>query len=71
MGRTIVITGSTRGLGLGLARELLARGENVVISIVLRPWSRILEMRSTLATGILARACFSENRMVSLDRVEK
>lgn len=29
--KTIVITGSTRGVGLGLARELAARGSNVVI----------------------------------------
>lgn len=30
--RTLVVTGSTRGIGLGLARELLARGQNVVVS---------------------------------------
>ena len=29
---TIVITGSTRGIGLGIARELLKRGRNVVIN---------------------------------------
>lgn len=30
--RTIVITGSTRGIGLGLARQFLAAGQRVVIS---------------------------------------
>ncbi len=30
--KTVVITGSTRGIGLGLAREFLKRGHNVVIS---------------------------------------
>jgi NAD(P)-dependent dehydrogenase (short-subunit alcohol dehydrogenase family) len=29
--RTVVVTGSTRGIGLGLAREFLARGCNVVV----------------------------------------
>jgi NAD(P)-dependent dehydrogenase (short-subunit alcohol dehydrogenase family) len=29
--QTIVVTGATRGIGLGLARELLARGSRVVI----------------------------------------
>ena len=28
----VVITGSTQGIGLGLAREFLRRGHNVVIS---------------------------------------
>lgn len=32
MGRSIVVTGSTRGIGLGLASELLKRGQNVCIS---------------------------------------
>ncbi|MFN8433420.1 MAG: SDR family oxidoreductase [Anaerolineales bacterium] len=31
MNRTIVITGSTRGIGLGLAKEFLKRGCNVVV----------------------------------------
>lgn len=30
--KTIVITGSTRGIGLGLAREFLKRGQNVIIN---------------------------------------
>ena len=30
--KTIVITGSTRGIGLGLAREFLQRGHQVVVS---------------------------------------
>jgi NAD(P)-dependent dehydrogenase (short-subunit alcohol dehydrogenase family) len=30
--KNVVITGSTRGIGLGLAREFLVRGQNVVIS---------------------------------------
>jgi NAD(P)-dependent dehydrogenase (short-subunit alcohol dehydrogenase family) len=30
--RSIVITGSTRGIGLGLARELLKRGQSVMVS---------------------------------------
>jgi len=30
--RTAVVTGSSRGIGLGLARELLARGCNVVVT---------------------------------------
>ena len=30
--QTIVVTGSTRGIGMGLAREFLARGHQVVIS---------------------------------------
>ncbi len=30
--KTCVVTGSTRGIGLGLAREFLARGHNVAIS---------------------------------------
>ena len=28
----VVITGSTKGIGLGLAREFLARGHDVVVS---------------------------------------
>ncbi len=32
MSKTIVITGSTKGIGHGLASELLKRGQNVVIS---------------------------------------
>lgn len=32
MAQTIVITGSTKGIGLGLAEEFLKRGHNVVIS---------------------------------------
>jgi NAD(P)-dependent dehydrogenase (short-subunit alcohol dehydrogenase family) len=31
MSKTVVVTGGTRGIGLGLARELLARGCNVAI----------------------------------------
>jgi NAD(P)-dependent dehydrogenase (short-subunit alcohol dehydrogenase family) len=31
-GRVVVVTGSTRGIGLGLARELLKRGCRVVVS---------------------------------------
>jgi NAD(P)-dependent dehydrogenase (short-subunit alcohol dehydrogenase family) len=30
--KTVVITGSSRGIGFGLARELLARGTNVVVT---------------------------------------
>ena len=30
--RNVVITGSTRGIGKGMAREFLNRGHNVVIS---------------------------------------
>jgi len=30
--KTIVITGSTKGIGLGLARELLKRGHRLVIN---------------------------------------
>lgn len=30
--KTVIITGSTRGIGLGLAREFLKRGHNVVVS---------------------------------------
>ena len=29
---TVVITGSTRGIGLGLARAFVDRGESVVVS---------------------------------------
>ena len=32
MSKTFVITGSTRGIGRGLARELLARGCRVAVS---------------------------------------
>lgn len=32
MAKTIIITGSTKGIGLGLAEEFLRRGHNVVIS---------------------------------------
>lgn len=31
MAKTVVVTGSTRGIGLGLAKEFLKRGCNVVI----------------------------------------
>lgn len=30
--QTILITGSTRGIGLGMAAEFLKRGHNVVVS---------------------------------------
>ncbi|MDX2221283.1 MAG: SDR family NAD(P)-dependent oxidoreductase, partial [Rhodospirillaceae bacterium] len=30
--KTIVVTGSTKGIGRGLAAEFLARGHNVVVS---------------------------------------
>ena len=30
--KTVVITGSSRGIGLGLAREFLQRGHQVVVS---------------------------------------
>ncbi len=30
--KTAVITGSSRGIGFGLARELLRRGTNVVVT---------------------------------------
>ena len=30
--KTVVITGSTRGIGQGLAREFLQRGHQVVVS---------------------------------------
>ena len=32
MSKTIVITGSTRGIGLGMAREFLTRGNKVMVS---------------------------------------
>ena len=32
MKKTVVITGSTRGIGLGMAKEFLSRGHNVVIT---------------------------------------
>ena len=32
MKKTIVITGGTRGIGLGMAKEFLSRGQNVVIT---------------------------------------
>ena len=32
MRKTIVITGGTRGIGLGMAKEFLSRGQNVVIT---------------------------------------
>ena len=32
MKKTVVITGGTRGIGLGMAKEFLSRGHNVVIT---------------------------------------
>ena len=32
MKKTVVITGSTRGIGLGMAKEFLSRGHNVVVT---------------------------------------
>ncbi len=32
MKKTVVITGSTRGIGLGMAKEFLLRGHNVVVT---------------------------------------
>lgn len=47
--RTIVITGSTRGIGYGLAEELLKRGQQVVISG--RKQDTLDQAVATLAAG--------------------
>ncbi len=47
--KTVVITGSTKGIGLGLAKEFLKRGCNVAVSA--RNRERLENVRSELSTA--------------------
>lgn len=54
--KTVVITGSTRGIGLGLAREFLKRGCKVVVSSRSRPALErvVAELGGAFGTGRVA-----------------
>lgn len=72
---TIVITGSTRGIGLGLAREFLIRGHQVVING--RSKDRIEEAREHLSslggdlTGLAGSAAEAATHQNLLDHAVK
>jgi NAD(P)-dependent dehydrogenase (short-subunit alcohol dehydrogenase family) len=57
--KSVVITGSTRGIGKGLAREFAARGHNVVVSGRQGLDAAVAEVQRSAAAGARAvgRAC--------------
>ncbi len=61
MTKTIVITGSTRGIGFGMAAEFLRRGHNVVVN------GRRQELTDTAATDLNSRGFSGAAFAVSAD----
>lgn len=70
-GRTVLITGGTRGAGLGTAEEFLAAGANVVITgrdqgRVDRVVQRLAEEHHDRVDGIKAHVALEEDRYMSI-----
>lgn len=59
-GRTVVITGGTRGIGLGLAREFVAR--DVRVAICGRSRESVDKARAELGDGVVGVVCDTADR---------
>lgn len=72
-GRTAIVTGSTSGIGLGIARSLLGAGANVMLNGFGSP-AEIEKLRATLAEEFEPAGCkiaYSPADMASAEQIHQ
>jgi 3-hydroxybutyrate dehydrogenase len=68
-GKTALITGSTSGIGLGIAQSMAAQGANIVLN-GFGPADDIETLRSTMATAHGVTVCYDDADMSKPDSIE-